>query len=305
MKKNVTLGIIIIFIGIIWLLSNLNIFSFSLINIFLRSLATLWPLILIGFGLSILLKKNGVYKLLIWLIILVTILLYGVAKVNSGTLDNEYSPSDYDYSASHDYSLSKDPATEEGKLNLNFAAGEISLASNNAKLLRLKSNIPNLKYDYRFLNGKKKVIIDFDKKKYLPFQGINKTLFCFLDLHKEVIWEMDLNLGAAKGDLDLRDLAVKKIELDVGAADLTLRLGDRHPHTDIEINAGASNLEIYLPKDVGLKIKLDSALADNNLADLGLEKNSDYHISPDFDSKPTKFLFHIDMGMGNLKFRTA
>jgi fatty acid desaturase len=112
MRKNVTLGIIIIFIGTIWLLSNLNIFSFSIINVFLRSLATLWPLILIGFGLSILLKENGVFRLLIWLIILVTILLYGVSKVNSGTLGYEHLPSDYNYSENHDYSISKEAGTE-------------------------------------------------------------------------------------------------------------------------------------------------------------------------------------------------
>lgn len=100
MKKNVTLGVILILIGIIWLLANLSILSFSIVDVFFRSLARLWPLLLIGFGLNILLKEKGILKLLIWLIIVVTIFLYGLSGIHSGPSEYEHLPQAYNYSQS-------------------------------------------------------------------------------------------------------------------------------------------------------------------------------------------------------------
>lgn len=302
MRKNATLGVIIILIGVVWLLSNLDIFSFSVIDVFFRSLGKLWPLLLIGIGINILLKENIILRLLVWLIILAAVMLYGIVTLNTDNLNNNHVAPNYDYSETHDYSLSKEEGTEEGILNLGFGAGDFRLASTGANLLEVKSNIPDLKYDHRFQNGNKKAVIDFNKTKY-TWQGNHDKLFCYMNLDQDIIWEMDLDLGAAKGNLDVKDLAVRKISLDVGAADIDLFLGNKNKgQTEIAINAGASNLEINLPKEAGLKIKLDSALSGNNISELGLDKKGDYHISPDYDNKEVKFLFDVGMGVGNLKF---
>lgn len=298
MKKNVTAGIIIILIGIIWLLSNLNIFSFSVVDVLIRSLARLWPLLLIGFGLNILLRDNSVLKTIVWLIILTVIFLYGVFGVTSSPW--EYFPPNYNYSESHDYSLTKEDATEEGFFKYNFGAGEVRFSSTDANLMQVQSNVPNLDYDQDFENGHKKVIIDFAKRSTFPFKGDPK-FFSSVNLHKDVLWEMDLDLGAAEADLDLRDLLLKKLDLDVGAADLALRLGNKYPQTDVVISAGASNITVYVPKEVGLKIKLNSALSGNNLDGLELEKRGDTYISPDFDQKAVKINLEIEIGVGNLE----
>ena len=302
MRKNVTLGVIIILIGIVWLLSNLDIFSFSVIDVFFRSLGKLWPLLLIGLGINILLKENIVLRLLVWLIILATVMLYGIVTLDTHYSTDKYAAPNYNYSETHNYSLSKEKGTEEGTLNLNFGAGEFRLASTDANLLEVSSNIPDLKYDHRFQNGNKKAVIDFDKTKY-TWQGNHDKLFCYMNLDQDIVWEMDLDLGAATGNLDLKDLAVRKIALDVGAADLDLFLGNKiKGQTELDINAGASNLEVYLPKEAGLKIKLDSSFSGNNISELGLEKEGDFHISPDFANKEVKLVFDVDMGVGNLKF---
>ena len=78
MKKNFTLGIVIIVIGLIWLLSNLNLIPFSVIDIFFRALSKLWPLLVIGLGVHLVLKDNKTIKAVTWLIIIVAILIYGI-----------------------------------------------------------------------------------------------------------------------------------------------------------------------------------------------------------------------------------
>ena len=104
MRKNTALGIIIILIGVVWLLSNLNVFSFSIIDVFFRALAKLWPLIFIGIGFNLVLKENGVLKLLIWLIIFVSLFLYGIMLNNSAS-DYEYQSYASNYAKNNTYTL--------------------------------------------------------------------------------------------------------------------------------------------------------------------------------------------------------
>ncbi|MGI6450449.1 MAG: LiaI-LiaF-like domain-containing protein [Desulfitobacteriia bacterium] len=302
MRKNTTLGIIIILIGIVWLLNNLDFFSFSIVDVFFRALAQLWPLILIGIGFNIVLKENAVLKLLIWLIILVSIFLYGIIS-NNQTGNYQYQAPNYNYSENHDYSLSKKAATEEGQLNFAFGAGTVQFNSTDTNLMQLKSNVPGLRYDHSFFNDDRKVLIDFNKKNSNLFDN-HDNMYCYLDLHQDVTWEMNLDLGATQANLDLTGLAVKNLKLNVGAADLDLRLGTKASQTNFNIDSGASNLKIYVPKEAGLQIKLDSALSSDNLASLGLEKKGDYHTSPDFDNKAVKFIFDIDTGVANVQFQT-
>ncbi len=302
MKKNITLGVIIILIGILWLLSNLNVFSFSIGSFFL-ALRSLWPLLLVGIGLSILLKENHVLRSIVWLLIFLAVLLYGIFGINNG-LSMKYGyqlPSNY--TENHNYNLSKQEKTEQGQLNMTLGAGEIRLSSTDDNLVQLKSNIPELQYEHKLENSEQKVIMDISKRDYV-FNARNNHMFCYLELHEDVTWDMDLKLGAAKADLNLTDLIVGDLNLDVGAADLKLSLGGKSSLGEIEINAGASNVEIYLPKDAGIRIKLESALSSNNIESLGLVKKDDFFESPDFEGKTSKYILTVKMGVGNLKFHT-
>lgn len=292
MKKNITLGVIIILIGILWLLSNLNVFSFS-IGSFLLALRSLWPLILIGIGLSILLRENALLRSIVWLLIFLAVLLYGIFGISNGP-----------NSENHNYNLTKKNETVQGQLNLNFGAGEIRLSSTTENLIELKSNIPAIRYNHRLEDNDRQVVVDISKQEY-AFNTKFDHMYCFLELHEDVAWKMDLKLGAAKADLNLTDLIVSELDLDVGAADLKLSLGDKSNLGEVKINAGASNLEIYLPKNAGLRIKLESALSSNNIESLGLIKKDDYLESPDFENKTNKYILTVKMGVGNLKFHTT
>lgn len=96
MKKNTILGLILIIGGLIWLLGNLDIVSFDFIRIFFNSLGTLWPLLLIGIGLSLLLKKQDTaLKVIIWLIILVTIFVYGLYEKNTMNPNYDYNAQNF------------------------------------------------------------------------------------------------------------------------------------------------------------------------------------------------------------------
>lgn len=301
MKRNVTLGVIIIFIGVIWLLNNLNIFPFSF-GAFLLALRSLWPLLLIGIGFSIVFRANVMVRFIIWIIILLAIFLYGLFGMDYGPREYNYDlPGNY--TENHNYNLSMREDTEEGRLNLSLGAGEFRIASNNEELVKLRSNIPDLQYEHKFQDNDRKVFFDVTKEEYV-FNLKSDNMHCFLDLHKDVLWEMNLKFGAAKTDLDFSELKISKLDLEAGAADLKLTLSDRSEYGEIDINTGASNLDIYVPKEAGLRIKMESALSNDNIDKLNLVSKDGYLQSQDYDTKTNKYKLTIKMGVGNLNFHS-
>jgi len=84
---------------------------------------------------------------------------------------------------------------------------------------------------------------------------------------------------------------------------LNIILGNKYGKSDIEIDSGASNINIAVPRDAGVKIKLDSSLSKINMDDLNLIKLGDHYISPDYEEKDVKLGFRINMGVGRVDFR--
>jgi len=58
-----------------------------------------------------------------------------------------------------------------------------------------------------------------------------------------------------------------------------------------------------IPKDAGIKVKLDTALTKTNVTDLKLNKSGDYYISSNYDEADTQLDFDIDMGAGKIDFK--
>lgn len=110
---------------------------------------------------------------------------------------------------------------------------------------------------------------------------------------------MDLNLGAVLCEMNLEDIPLRKIDLDPGAADLTFILGSKHD-LDFKVDAGASNINIIIPQDLGLKIAIDSALSSSNIKDMNLIHREDYYISQNYDDASVTFNLDIDRGVGNI-----
>ncbi|WP_143402857.1 LiaF transmembrane domain-containing protein [Garciella nitratireducens] len=81
-NRNICLGVLLILLGILWFLQNLNILDFEW-SYFLDAIFDLWPLILIGMGIH-LLVKNKMVKRMVW--ILFVLILVGYSFFLQGNL---------------------------------------------------------------------------------------------------------------------------------------------------------------------------------------------------------------------------
>ncbi len=68
------------------------------------------------------------------------------------------------------------------------------------------------------------------------------------------IWDLNIDAGATSIDFDLEAFKIDKIDIDGGAASISLKLGDLNDKTDVRINAGAASITIEVPETSGCEI---------------------------------------------------
>jgi len=287
-KKEVG-GFILIILGIFLLLFNLGYVNF---NIFL-SLLDLWPLFLIAIGVNIIFKNKRLITYISWIIIFIIIIVYGLLMPTNTT----------DEVQSETLTIEKLPDTSYGHLKLDIGASQLKIASTKDHLLEADLRGRPLDFRESYMNNRQRAVLDFQTRPF-KISGIQRDRMYdsyTFKLNEDIIWDIDLDLGAVSCELNLEDLAVRKIDLDSGATDMTFILGKRHD-LDFDINTGASDIKIILPPDVGLRVEMDSALSNSNLKDLNIVKRGDYYISPDYDRAEVTIHLDIDMGVGNIEF---
>lgn len=290
-SKKINLGIILIVIGIIWILSNLNLINVNLYSILthmMRGIFDLWPLILIIVGIEIVFKKEGLNTIL-WIVFLIVLVVYSLfikdnilEKHSNGTLKDEM------------YTSEMREDIEKGSLDLDVGATNFNIDGIDDGFIKLEHDGA---FNYKFSRKGRTENLYISNKNNFFENGVTRNFE--LGLNKDIPWKFDLDIGAASGNLNLEDIRVEDIDLDMGAGKVEITLGNKASHTLIDIDAGASQIIFNIPKDVGLKVNYDGALTSTNLDDLGLIKTEKgKYVSGNFNATSTKYEIELDMGVG-------
>jgi len=123
-----------------------------------------------------------------------------------------------------------------------------------------------------------------------------------IELNDKPVWNIDLGLGAGKGDFDLSNYKVESLKVSTGVADLNIRLGDKLDRTDVKMEAGVASIDLEIPKSVGCEVVIDGALNLTTFDDL--EKiNDNLYRSPGFDKSSKKISIKFEGGLSKVKIR--
>lgn len=203
--------------------------------------------------------------------------------------------SDYSGSGTVRYSVALEPGIKQADLKLSYGAGKLHITESPDRLTKFNLN-------YTTLKPKVNYELEGDSAYFWLKQGNNVALKGLsnqgkqewdLALSQDVIWDLDLNLGAAKADLDLSKTKIRSLDLNGGAADLLLRLGDQGLDTEVFINAGAAKVQVLIPETVDLKVDVSGVLTGNNLEAAGLIKSGDYYITPNSSGPGSKVKIYL------------
>ncbi|MFN0159267.1 MAG: LiaI-LiaF-like domain-containing protein [Bacteroidota bacterium] len=259
----------------------------------------LWPLVLILWGVSKLVTQRAI-KLTVTIVaalLLACTIFWAVSLAWIHGDDEEWGPDPYVDEFSEPY----DPGIERATLSLDFGAGTFRLTGTTPELFSasistnigrygLHTEISDRKADVRFS-------LEGTNRTWRFGQSRNKV---DVRLSDAPVWDIDINCGATKGELDLSPFRLENLTIDAGAASLTIILGTLVPETRVSVDAGASSLRIEVPAAAGCEITTETGLTSRRFP--GFERiEDDIYRTENFDSANTKIYIDIEAGVSSVR----
>lgn len=299
--RHVFWGLFLVTLGTLILLSN-----FSLLNLELHSIWKLWPLVLVLWGISYIINMNFVKVVFAGVAaILLAFSIYGAAQAALNVFDKDI---DFEFSNGENYVYSDttrmfesyEPKIKHADLKIDAGAGTFRIYEPTEELISVVALGDRTNYVLtRNDSGDGTAIeVKMKKAKIKLRKGSIKNKV-ELSLNTIPVWDMNFDLGAAAIDFDLSPYKVSTAKLDIGAASLELKLGDKYPETIVDINAGASAVKIFIPDSSGCEIRSDITISSKHFS--GFKKiHSDLYRTENFDAAKNKIYLRIDAAVSSV-----
>src|SRR5690606_38557780 len=111
---------------------------------------------------------------------------------------------------------------------------------------------------------------------------------------------VQIDTGASDVNADFSRVLLNNLDIDAGASNFTIKLGDKSMHTKVNMDVGMSSITYVVPKDSGISVKVDSGLSSQELGDLKEVGNNRYE-SENYAEAKNKIDIVGDMGMASLE----
>jgi hypothetical protein len=184
-------------------------------------------------------------------------------------------------------------------LEFEAVAGSFKIGGNTQDLFDFEreGNIGPYESELEVSGNKVKVKIGLEGSRIRSGNIRNTVKF---SLNAKPVWDLDLDIGAAEVELDLREYLVREVKIDGGAAAIELILGDRSDNTNLRINTGASSVTIRIPENVACEIDTDTILSSKDLD--GFNKVADgMYVSENFADCEKNVSIEIDSALSSLE----
>lgn len=297
-SRNVFWGVILVLTGVLFFLKNFDIIYFSWRDIF-----HLWPLVLVLIGISILPVKTTVKLILTVIAILFTLLIlyFSPGYWRSCSWIGWQDKQEYhdEHWSSQSFEEPFNDETEVATLAFDAVAGSFEIAGYTSELFEFEKegNIGPYESMIEISNNEVKVKIVLEEHQIFSGNIRNKARF---SLNANPLWELDLDIGAARVEMDLSQYRVRKIKIDGGAASIDIKLGDRCDNTIVKVNTGASAVKILIPENVACEIDTDTFLSSTSLNGFNKVGKNTY-VSENFADCEKNISIELDSAISSFK----
>ena len=300
--RRISRGVIILYIGVVILLSNLDVIQFSW-----WYALSFWPVFLILIGLNIMLpnKMEGQILSVIATCLTLAFFTYQGLHPKSKTLwagiVDKHSTQTQDIPQSSYLSEPMEDQITSASLDLSAGAVKLQLEAATQDLIDLESSIR----DGGFLLSKTgsdshpKLRIEHKRNDKRNFNSSSDDDAVQVRLNPEVNWDLSFSLGAADAKLDLSAFKVSRLALECGVSSVTLRLGmPANQVSQVELEGGLASIELELPKDAGCRIGSEASLS--SLKTSGFVKKGRFYESENYAEADKKIEIDIDSGLSSI-----
>jgi hypothetical protein len=315
-------GVLLLFVGGVLLLDNLNIIEF-----YWRSVWSFWPIFLIIAGVNMLLNKKdsqtgSIISLVILIIALGFLFVRGQQKPSRGNLWSSWKDGEIETFEDVERAIDGDsqlggmhfaeaflPSDSVKKAVLSISGGGVSFDLKDETDSLFEANVERKRGKFALT---KQVTDSVNTLSFKMGEGkTGKDNWDFnstgnnvkISLNKSPIWALNLSLGAGELDFSLENHKVRTLNFDGGAADVKLKVGELLPITDVNVKTGVANVEIKVPSSSGCRINTNTGLAAKDFK--GFIKISDgVYETPNYKTSKNKVFIKLDGGLSNFDVDT-
>lgn len=306
--KHIFWGTLFIILGALILVNN-----FQSINLDWGSLWKFWPVAIILGGVSIISKDLVLKSIIAGLAALVlAVTVFASVKTFGECTDDNFrivfdDDEEYDSTNSSDtnfYFFNSKEEIKHAKLSFNAGAGSFNLVSPTDTSI-FSAQVSGKDKNYTLISKVEGSNADIEMEMKQSRFNISKNNVKHkvnLSLNNKPEWELYFDIGAAAIDLDLSPYNVQKVDIDMGAASLKIKLGDLNKETKFYVDAGASSIEISVPENVGCEIRTDVSLSSKEF-DRFNKINSDLYRTDNFEKAEKKIYLYINSGVSSINVK--
>lgn len=134
-----------------------------------------------------------------------------------------------------------------------------------------------------------------------PWSWGREGLGWILNLNGSVPLSLAIETGASDARLDLSELQVTDLQLEAGASSVNVILPAHAGRTQAHIEAGAASVSVRIPSEVAARVRMKGGLASIEVDQSRFPRAGGVYQSPDYDTAQNKVDLEVEAGVGSLK----
>lgn len=286
--------VVLIVAGVVFLLNNLGVLEWSV----WVTLWRLWPIVLIGFGLDVLIGGRFRWgSVAVALILLVTLsggvwfsVLRGPVLEPAG-IEMVHARLDGAGAAEVDIdsSVSVLHITDTSEADI-LVTGQVERSL--GEEIRQESSVRNGQAYYRLRS---------DLFRSIPNRRQDTGARWDLQLTNQAPLDLRITTGVAKAELDLTNLNLSRLRVAGGVGHTTLSLPKTGQFT-AKLDVGVGALTVYIPKEMAARIRLQTGLSSRSVSGDYI-RDGDYYISPGYDTAENRVELEIHSGVSRVEVK--
>ena len=281
-------GALFVFVGTLLLLDNLGV-----INVHFMNLWQLWPVLIIGAGVSMFSLRGWVAGIVSLALVLS---LAGLAWLVA--VDDSFYQSTQNVQTKA-VTLGDTIAATDKELDVSLNTGAIDLTLSSNDMARTfsaevtSSHLVLNQESTRVSDGTRYVTLKTDMTRGWWLGPVNNSMN--LELTEKLPLNLRVDTGASTVTGDLSNAQLKTMSLNVGASNVDLKFGTKQALQDITFEGGASKITLRVPSATGVRVELESGLTHTDFA--GVTKLSDdLYESDDYNAAQNKIAIFAKLG---------
>jgi hypothetical protein len=311
-KEKLSWGLILLFVGGVLLLDNLDV-----INFYWRSVLSMWPVMLIVIGVNLLVPKRGIgnaVSIVVTVAALAFLAYRGTfpprsnwwvfnnqswekeRRFSEGNESNERRTEKSSGTFSHEY----DSSITTAHLHIKGGAVEYEIEGLTDKLFSAEATSTIGLHHLETTTTGSSADLTFrmrdTKKGNWNVDGDEN--WARISLNRNPTWHISLDMGAGSAEFDLTEYKVASLNFNGGAAAFEAKLGMPLEETTITAESGVASVEIEIPRAAACKIIVKSGLSSRDFPGFAKQDDGSY-MTEGYETANNRFIVNLQGGLSS------